>query len=248
MPSLIDQIAQALSWDQEVYGPYYQGQVKEGIEIKKPEAVKLDEKKRIEKVVPKEVVVETTVVVEEAARESWNLNEATSLNELHQHFDEVFNIEASQNKIPAFWGNSNATVAVLFNHSLVDEKGNAIDKKAFELLSKMLVAILLPISEQFYTSFKKTEPSIDQSEQIETDYLLKQLALLNPKMVLCFDELVVQKLKNTQTKITRGLHQLNNGLKLFFTHSPFILLEKPELKREAWEDLQAFQKLLESHE
>lgn len=71
-------------------------------------------------------------------------------------------------------------------------------------------------------------------------FLDKQLAIINPKYVICLGTTATQRILNTDKTITslRGvLHNLGK-CKVLATYHPSFLLRQPKFKAEVWNDLQ----------
>lgn len=251
MPNLLDEIADSLAWDQEVYGTYYHKELEKPITASES----IPSTKEHEATTKGEVILDKnseSIAGQENSAIEWELNDAISIADLHQHFYEYFGINPSQNVTAKFIysGKLTAEIALLFNNCIYNKSGELRRPEAFSLLTKMMAAISQPIDELFISSISRLpKENLDQSLlNKEVDFTLKQLEMLSPKLVLCFNPkvLVLLSVVKANEEPKRGLHQLPNGLKIFYTHSPSLLLEKPEFKREAWEDLQAFQKILAS--
>lgn len=251
MPNLLDEIAASLAWDQEVYGTYYHKEL-ENHNLTNETSPSSNQNEAITK---EEIVIDKrdeTIVEHENSIIYWELNDAISLADLHHNFHKYFEIIPSETISDKFIysGKLTAEVALLFNNCIYDNSGQIRRPDAYSLLTKMMAAISQPIDELFISSISRL-PKENVNQNLlnkEVDFTLKQLEMLSPKLVLCFNPKVLVRLSvieaNEEPK--RGLYQLKNKLKIFYTHSPSLLLEKPNLKREAWEDLQAFQKILAS--
>jgi|GEM_PF-2200635 uracil-DNA glycosylase family 4 len=252
MPSILDDIAESLAWDQEVYGPYYHKTypVDASLVVEEKLNDEVIEREHSEQPV-QESVADSVELQEDTA--VWTLSKANSLDDLHANYAAFFelpktSVHPSSKRI--YTGPTDAAVALIFNKTIYDENNQLRKVDAYTLLTKMLSAISLPIDSLFVTALSKSQTKADNAEfnEKEVAFFRKQMELLSPKLLLCFNPKILERLaiiqENEEPK--RGFHTLASGLKIFYTHSPSHLLEKPELKREAWEDLQAFRKFLDS--
>ncbi|MEM7247107.1 MAG: uracil-DNA glycosylase [Acidobacteriota bacterium] len=84
------------------------------------------------------------------------------------------------------------------------------------------------------------DPETDEVEACER-FLKRQVALVEPEVIVCLGRFAVQCLLRTKTPISRlrGKWQQYEGTPLMPTFHPAYLLRNPGGKRPAWEDLQA---------
>ena len=125
-----------------------------------------------------------------------------------------------------------------------DEQGKPFVGKAGALLTEMLRAVGLGRDEVFITNILKCrppgnrDPKPDEAEQC-SDYLHRQKALINPKIILAVGRISAQTLLKTDAPIgkLRGkVHDLD-GTPLVVVYHPAYLLRSLLEKRKAWEDL-----------
>jgi DNA polymerase len=118
-----------------------------------------------------------------------------------------------------------------------------VDKPGL-LLTEMLRAIDLDREEVFITNVVKCrppenrEPTSTEVEACKT-YLLRQQALLKPKIILALGHVAAQALLNTNKPIAelRGkIHTLNDTPVVVVYHPAYLLRFLPD-KQKAWEDL-----------
>ena len=81
-------------------------------------------------------------------------------------------------------------------------------------------------------------------EQCEP-YLHKQLALLQPKVMLALGRIAAQTLLRSKDSLTRLRAETHTyqGIPLIVTYHPAALLRNPNWKRPTWEDVQKFRAL-----
>lgn len=135
-----------------------------------------------------------------------------------------------------------------------DLQGEPFVGRAGKLLNSMLQAIDLKREEIFIANILKSRPPNNRDPKPEevaacTPFLLRQIALLKPKLILAVGRIAAQFLLNTTEAMgkLRG-REFNYGpyhTPLLVTYHPAYLLRSPREKRKAWEDLQLVAQRLE---
>jgi len=135
-----------------------------------------------------------------------------------------------------------------------DIQGRPFVGRSGELLTKMLRAIGLERKEVFITSVIKCRPPRNRTprkEEIEAcfPYLLKQIELLDPRLILCLGATSAKALLKTEASLSklRGSFHDFDGRKILVTYHPAYLLrfggsKLLNLKKQAWHDLQMLQR------
>jgi uracil-DNA glycosylase family 4 len=125
-----------------------------------------------------------------------------------------------------------------------DQQGLPFVGKAGLLLTEMLRAIGLDREEVFIANIVKCRPPANrdpQSIEIATckPYLLRQIALLKPKIIVVLGRVAAQALLNTDQPIgkLRGKRHALNDTPVIVVYHPAYLLRSMLDKRKAWEDL-----------
>ena len=137
-----------------------------------------------------------------------------------------------------------------------DEKGEPFVGRAGQLLTKMLEAVKFSREEVFIANILKSRPPNNRdpkAEEVEAcePYLWKQIALIQPKFILCFGRVAgmnLLKLKTESLSKMRGIAHDFHGVKVMVTYHPAALLRNPDWKKGAWEDLQQFRRMYEESE
>jgi DNA polymerase len=132
-----------------------------------------------------------------------------------------------------------------------DKQGEPFVGRAGQLLTAMLAAIGFARENVYIANILKCRPPNNRDPQVEevklcTPFLEKQIALLNPKLLLAVGRISAQYLLNTKTALgqLRGKIHTFNNTPLIVTYHPAYLLRTPADKRKAFQDLQmAFQTL-----
>ena len=135
-----------------------------------------------------------------------------------------------------------------------DKQGKPFVGRAGQLLDKMLKAIDFQRSEIYIANIIKCRPPGNRSpnsKEIENclPILLKQIQLIQPKMIVTLGRIAAQTLLGTSQSINqlRGqIHDLN-GIFVLVTYHPAGLLRNEQWKRPAWDDLQTLRKYYDTH-
>ena len=133
-----------------------------------------------------------------------------------------------------------------------DELGRPFVGKSGELLTKILEAIGFKREDVFICNVLKHRPPGNRnpsSDEIHAcrPFLLRQLELLEPKVILCVGTFAAQTLLATDAPIgkLRGVVHRYHGIPLVATYHPAALLRNPNWKRPAWEDVQLARRIFD---
>ena len=125
-----------------------------------------------------------------------------------------------------------------------DSIGRPFVGRAGGVLTKMIENVLeLKREDVYITYILKCKPSsagIGASEIVECKpYILKQLELIKPKLVVALGDTAVTALSNAKLSISeiRGEFIDMKDYKLLATYHPSFLLRNPSLKKESYQDL-----------
>jgi DNA polymerase len=134
-----------------------------------------------------------------------------------------------------------------------DETGRPFVGQAGQLLTKILAAIDLTREQVFICNVLKHRPPGNRNprpEEVEacSPYLIRQLELIKPKVIVAFGTFAAQTLLNTKAPIgqLRGLVHQYHGIPLVVTYHPAALLRNPAWKRPTWEDVKLARRILDS--
>lgn len=134
-----------------------------------------------------------------------------------------------------------------------DETGRPFVGQAGQLLTKILAAIDMTREEVFICNVLKHRPPGNrnpQPDEVEacSPYLIRQLELIKPKVIVAFGTFAAQTLLNTKTPLgqLRGLVHRYHGTPLVVTYHPAALLRNPAWKRPTWEDVKLARRILDS--
>ena len=125
-----------------------------------------------------------------------------------------------------------------------DATGRPFVGRAGQLLDKIIDAIGLKREDTYIANVVKCRPPGNRTpERDETatceQFLFRQLAFIQPKVIVALGSPAFQCLLRTKETITRARGEWRewNGIKVMPTFHPAYLLRSPEKKREAWEDM-----------
>jgi uracil-DNA glycosylase family 4 len=128
-----------------------------------------------------------------------------------------------------------------------DKQGEPFVGRAGQLLTAMLEAIGFPRETVYIANILKCRPPNNRDPQVEevslcTPFLQKQIALVQPKLLLAVGRIAAHYLLNTKTALSqlRGKIHTYGSLNtpLIVTYHPAYLLRSPKDKGKAYEDLQ----------
>lgn len=126
-----------------------------------------------------------------------------------------------------------------------DLEGKPFVGQAGLLLTEMIRAMGLDReNDVFIANILKCRPPNNRdpkSDEVEacSEYLLQQIDLVKPKMILAVGRIAAQSLLNTNdslAKLRRTVHQISN-IPLIVIYHPAYLLRSLSEKRKAWQDL-----------
>lgn len=133
-----------------------------------------------------------------------------------------------------------------------DETGRPFVGAAGQLLTKILAAINLRREDVFICNVLKHRPPLNRNpmpQEVEacSPYLVRQLEIIRPKVIVAFGTFAAQTLLDTKLSIgkLRGIVHRYYGIPLVVTYHPAALLRNPAWKRPTWEDVQLARRLLD---
>jgi DNA polymerase len=134
-----------------------------------------------------------------------------------------------------------------------DATGRPFVGAAGNLLNKILAAVDLKREDVFICNVLKHRPPGNRNPLPDevtacSPYLVRQLELIKPKVIVAFGTFAAQTLLETKTPIgkLRGLVHQYHGIPLVVTYHPAALLRNPAWKRPTWEDVKLARRVLDS--
>ncbi len=127
-----------------------------------------------------------------------------------------------------------------------DRQGEPFVGKAGQLLNKILAAIDFERDDVYIANILKHRPPNNRNPKPEErerslPFLLKQIELVDPKLILSLGKVSAQTLLNSEQSLgsMRGkFHNLLDKYELLATYHPAALLRHAKWKRPTWEDVQ----------
>jgi DNA polymerase len=135
-----------------------------------------------------------------------------------------------------------------------DSAGKVFTGRSGDLLTKMMENVLgLTRQEVYITNVLKcraldTQYPSPAFAHTCHPYLLKQIELVQPKIIIAFGELAYQYLTGDDSALVdaRGSVHEKEGYKVISTYHPNYLLRNPSAKKEVFEDLKKVRSVLET--
>ncbi len=127
-----------------------------------------------------------------------------------------------------------------------DRQGRPFVGPAGQLLDRMLAAIGLDEAHVYIANTVKCRPPGNRDPRPQEvaachDYLLNQISLLRPRLLLVVGRVAAQTLLGTDAPLSRlrgrPHRHAETGLPLVVTYHPAYLLRSPREKARAWQDL-----------
>jgi uracil-DNA glycosylase len=126
-----------------------------------------------------------------------------------------------------------------------DIQGLPFVGRAGKLLNQMIEAMGLQRKDVYICNVVKCRPPENRTPEKDevatcSPYLLRQIDVIDPKVIVCLGSVAAQTLLETNRGIThyRGQWLEFRGRKLLATYHPAYLLRNPSAKGEVWKDLQ----------
>ena len=133
-----------------------------------------------------------------------------------------------------------------------DLSGRPFVGKAGQLLTKILAAIDLKREDVFICNVLKHRPPLNRNPLPDevtacSPYLVRQIELIRPRVILAFGTFAAQTLLETKLSIgkLRGTLHRYYGVPLIVTYHPAALLRNPAWKRPTWDDVQHARRILD---
>ena len=133
-----------------------------------------------------------------------------------------------------------------------DDTGRPFVGRAGQLLDRLLMSIGLPRTSVYICNVLKSRPPRNRDPLPEevaacAPYLLRQLALIEPEVIIAFGAFAARTLLETKSALgrLRGTVHRYSGYPVVATYHPAALLRNPGWIRPTWEDLQIVRGMLD---
>ncbi len=131
-----------------------------------------------------------------------------------------------------------------------DLQGEPFVGRAGQLLNEMLRALQLSREDVYIANILKCRPPGNRDPKPEEvaacePYLRRQIALVQPKIILAVGRIAAQNLLKTSQPLSRlrGKVHSYDDIPVVVVYHPAYLLRNPVAKRQAWEDLMLAQRV-----
>jgi uracil-DNA glycosylase len=185
-----------------------------------------------------------------------NFKLPNNLDALKNSVEHCYLCELCKSRKNVLFGYGNPNSDIMF---ISDEPSNSEDEigafysgKSGELLTKMIENVLNIHKEEVYLTTLVKCKSLNglNNSNIDTcnDYLLKQIELINPKLIVALGEKTYSYLLKNSMNFAqiRGKDLVYNGVTLIATFSPSFLLRNPSSKKDAYYDMLKIKNYMES--
>ncbi len=177
---------------------------------------------------------------------------STKRTELLNLYQEVITCikcdELAKRRKSVVFGSGNAQAELVFVGEAPgfdeDAQGLPFVGKAGQLLTKIIQAMGLTRNDVFICNVLKCRPPGNRNplpEEIMNckPYLVKQLEMIQPKVICALGNFAAQLLLKTDRSISelRGKFHDYHGIKVLPTYHPAYLLRNPSEKKKVWEDM-----------
>ncbi|MEX0685891.1 MAG: uracil-DNA glycosylase [Balneolales bacterium] len=231
--TLIDKAIKLLEIEQEVYGAFSVKGIKKS-ENKKKVTMSFD-----------------TSTSDEALNQLSNIK---SLVELEDYCKtcEILRTDLTDTNLVMGAGNPNADLMLIGEAPGKQEDllGEPFVGRSGQLLTKIMEAINFQRNDIYIANILKHRPPDNRdplpAERLRSlPYLLKQIEIINPKLILCLGRISAQTLlgcKDSMKDMRRIFHPFMDKYELMVTYHPAALLRNPNWKKDTWEDVQLLRK------
>lgn len=204
--------------------------------------------------IPERVVAEKTEYNMSSNLFAEDFQKADTIAELYEKINkcEKCSLGKSRNKFVFGSGNPNASAMLIGEApgAEEDKQGEPFVGRAGKLLTDILTAINFTREEVYIANILKCRPPNNRDplpSEMGTckPYILKQIDLIKPKVILCLGRIAANSLLNKNLalgKMRDNIYELNN-IKVMATYHPAALLRNPNWKRGCWEDVKKFRQL-----
>jgi DNA polymerase len=150
-------------------------------------------------------------------------------------------------------GNPNADLMFVGEGPGRDEdlKGEPFVGRAGQLLNRIIEAMGYKRKDVYIGNIVKCRPPQNRNpapDEAATciPFLVGQIEIIQPKVIVCLGSVAVQFLLQTEQKISQlrgNIHEWN-GIPVMPTYHPAFLLRNPNMKKPVWEDMQKVMEML----
>jgi uracil-DNA glycosylase len=182
------------------------------------------------------------------------LNEIYNLDELHAYCAtlDLLKTDLPDTRMVFGKGNPQADLLLIGEAPGAEEDrlGEPFVGRSGQLLTKILQSINFSRDDIYIANILKHRPPdnrnpLPEERDRSLPYLLKQIDLISPKLILCLGKVPTETLLQTKGSLTslRGIfHSFWDRYEVLLTYHPAYLLRDPNKKRDTWEDVKLLRK------
>lgn len=189
----------------------------------------------------------------EPLSQAQRIAQCTNLDELRALCETADELKTDLNNTKLVFGigNPNADLMVIGEApgAKEDEMGIPFVGRAGKLLDDILKAINFTRDDVYIANILKHRPPdnrnpLPEEREKSLPYLLRQIELVNPKLILCAGKVPGTTLLGKEESLTNMRQQFHSfqGRELMVTYHPAALLRNPHWKRPTWEDVKLLRK------
>ena len=182
-------------------------------------------------------------------------NQDSSLEDVRHDLGDCERCKLCQGRTHIVFGSGNPQAALAFvgegPGADEDREGLPFIGRAGQLLTKMIEAIQLRRDQVYICNVVKCRPPQNRTPEEDEivaclPFLLRQLAVVQPKVICCLGVTAAQTLLQVKTPISqlRATVHTFQGAQVIATYHPAYLLRNPSAKRKVWEDLKKIRSIL----
>ena len=240
---ILDKLIQFIENEREIYGDFSTAREIESEIVNSP----VSEQSPEQKTEKPSVTADQLLTLEEKLKTCSSLDQ---LRKLCAAADELKTDLENTNLVFGV-GNPNADLMLIGEApgEQEDIQGEPFVGPAGQLLNKILKAIDFERGDIYIANILKHRPpgnrNPNEDERARSlPYLMRQIDLINPKIILCLGKVAGLTLLNKDTTLRsiRGKFHEFKGIELTVTYHPAALLRNPKWKRPTWEDVQMVRK------
>ena len=179
-----------------------------------------------------------------------NINKTEAIKKLYTNFENCTKCplaKQGRNKIVFGEGNHDADLMFVGEGPGRDEDKQGIPfiGRAGKLLTKIIESMQLTRDQVYITNVVKCRPPNNrnplpiESETCKKLLLLKEIEIINPKIICTLGAIATKALLGEDIRISkaRGVFSIFKGITLMPTYHPAYLLRNPSAKKIVWEDM-----------
>ena len=178
-----------------------------------------------------------------------NINKAAALENIRKEMGNCQRCPLGKTRTQLVFGEGNPDSDLMFigegPGQDEDLQGRPFVGRAGKLLDKIIQAMGYKREEVYIGNVVKSRPPNNRAPEPEEvaacmPFLLKQIEVIEPKIIVCLGATATKWLLNTEVSISklRGTFIDWNGIQIMPTYHPAFLLRNSNMKRPVWEDMQ----------